>query len=68
MNEYLSATELHSLTDYAHPSKQSAWLKDHGIPHMVDGKRVIVSRLHVQARIEGRSAPVSAGPNWAAVA
>lgn len=31
MNEYLSATELHSLTDYAQSAKQAAWLKDHGL-------------------------------------
>ena len=68
MNEYLSATELHSLTDYAQASKQAHWLKDHGIPHMLDGRRVIVSRVHVQARIEGRSTPTNTGPNWAAVA
>jgi hypothetical protein len=68
MNEYLAPAELHTLTDASHASKQAAWLKDHGIPHMVDGRRIIVSRLHVQAKLEGKSTPVSSGPNWAAVA
>jgi hypothetical protein len=68
MNEYLAPAELHTLTDFAHAAKQAAWLKEHGIPHMVDGRRIIVSRLHVQAKLEGKSTPVSSGPNWAAVA
>jgi hypothetical protein len=69
MNEYLSTAELHSLTGYVQAIKQAAWLKDHGIHHMmVDNKRVIVSRVHVQARIEGRSATTNTVPNWAAVA
>ena len=67
MNEYLAPAELNTLTDASHAVKQAAWLKDHGIPHLVDGRRIIVSRLHVQARLEGKSTPVSSGPNWAAI-
>lgn len=68
MNEYLAPAELHTLTAASHASKQAAWLKDHGIPHLVDGRRIIVSRLHVQAKLEGKSTPMRSGPNMAAVA
>lgn len=68
MNEYLSAIELCSLTACARATKQAEWLRSHGIPHLLDGKRVVVSRVHVLARLEGKQTPISAGPNWAAVA
>ena len=48
MNELYSAAELHTLTGYARSGQQAAWLADNGIPHKVDDKRVIVSRVHVQ--------------------
>jgi hypothetical protein len=66
MNEYLPPTELHALTGYARPGAQAAWLKDHAVPHKVDGKRIIVSRVHVQAWIEGKIV-ASGGVNFAAV-
>ncbi len=66
MNEYLAPAELHTLTDFAHAAKQAAWLKDHAVPHKVDGKRIIVSRVHVQAWIEGKIV-ASGGVNFAAV-
>lgn len=68
MPEYLDSTELQRLTDAARSSQQSKWLKEHSIPHQCDGKRVIVSRVHVQAWLEGRPVRSSTGPNWAAVA
>ena len=33
MSEYLSAKELHDVTDYARAAQQVAWLKFRGIPH-----------------------------------
>ena len=33
MSEYLSAKELHDVTDYARSAQQVAWLKFRGIPH-----------------------------------
>ena len=66
-SEYLSPFELHGLTGYSVRPKQIEWLKAAGIPHRVDGGRVIVSRVHVQAWIEGRTV-VSGGINFGAVA
>lgn len=65
--EYLDPTELHRLTSAARTPTQAAWLKENQIPHRVDGKRVIVSREHVRAWLEGRTVPQSAGPNWGAL-
>lgn len=65
--EYLDSVELHLLTGYTRGTAQAAWLKEKAVPHMLDGRRVIVSRVHVQAWLEGRNVVNSAGPNWAAV-
>ena len=67
MSEFLTAQDLHSLTGFAHASKQAAWLKEQGLPHRVDGRRIIISRVHVQAWLEGRPTRSSNGPNWAAL-
>ena len=67
MTEYLPPPELHTLTGYARPIQQARWLKDKGIHHRVDGKRVIVSREHVRAWLEGKSI-VSGGLNMSAIA
>lgn len=55
MTEYLTSEELHQLTGYARPTSQATWLKDKNVAHRLDGRRVIVSRLHVQAWLEGRN-------------
>jgi len=68
MTEYLNPTELHQVTGFARPTSQANWLVKQGIPHQADGRRVIVSRLHVQAWLEGKRAVIGSGPNWAAVA
>jgi hypothetical protein len=63
----LTKPELHQLTGYARPAAQAAWLKEKGIPHRVDGKRVIVLQEHVTAWVEGRQVAVSSSDfNWAA--
>jgi hypothetical protein len=67
IGEYLSAAELHTLTGYAWSRQHAAWLKLRGIAHRTDGRRVIVSREHVRAWLEGRVAVTSSGVNWAAV-
>ena len=66
-SEYLTRTELHSLTDYARSAEQTAWLTEKNIPHLLDGKRVIVSRVHVMARLEGRIVASSSGLNLGAI-
>ncbi len=65
--EYLDATELHRLTGAARAAGQAAWLAERAIPHRVDRKRIIVSRMHVRAWLENRPVVSSEGPNWAAV-
>ena len=67
MNELYSAAELHTLTGYARGGQQAAWMADNGIPHKVDDKRVIVSRVHVQAWLEGRTVVSSKGLNLAGI-
>lgn len=67
MSEFLSQQDLHSLTGFARPTKQAQWLKDQGIPHRVDGARIIVASRHVTSWLEGRTVVSSSGPNWSAV-
>jgi hypothetical protein len=68
MTEYLNPPEIHQLTGYARSGQQAGWLKERGIPHRQDGSRIIVSRVHVQAWLEGKHTISSSGPNWAKVA
>lgn len=68
MTEYLSPAELHTLTGFARSAQQAGWLKKHMLPHQADGKRIIVSREHIRAWLEGKDVKSSTGPNWAAVA
>jgi len=66
--EYLDSIELHLLTGYTRGTTQVSWLRDQGIPNRQDGRRVIVSRIHVRAWLEGRNVVASnGGINWAAV-
>jgi len=67
VSEFLPSPELHALTGYARAGAQAAWLKEKGIAHRVDGKRVIVSRVHVRAWLEGRGIVQSTGLNRAAI-
>lgn len=66
-SEYLDSIELHLLTGYTRGASQVVWLKDKGIPHRQDGRRVIVSRIHVQSWLEGRTAVHSTGLNLAGI-
>lgn len=54
-SEYLSVDELRSLTGYTRANAQSLWLRERGVPQRQDGRRVIVSRVHVLAWLEGRN-------------
>ena len=63
-SEYLSPGELHTLTGLARSATQSDWLKNKSIPFLLDGKRVIVSREHVRARIEGKDVSGLKIPEW----
>lgn len=67
MSEYLNSAELHTVTGYARCTDQAKWLVTKGIPHMVDGKRIIVSREHVRAKLEGKSFVTSSGLNFGAI-
>lgn len=61
--EFLKAAELHDLTGFARAAEQDDWLKERGIPHQRDGRRVIVSRFHARAWLEGRPVVASNAPN-----
>jgi hypothetical protein len=65
--EFLEKPELRRLTGCAWATAQAAWLKERGIPHRLDGKRLIVCRVHVRAWVEGRQVVSSNGPNWSAM-
>lgn len=66
--EFLDKTELFQLTGFARAPAQAAWLAAEGIPHKVDGKRVIVCRIHARAWVEGKPLTVSSGEfNWSSV-
>lgn len=67
VDELMSDAEVVHLTDASRAPKQSAWLAEHKIPHQVDGRRVLVSRFHVRAWLEGRLLAASTGPNWDAM-
>ena len=67
-SEYLDKVDLKRLTAEARIPKQSAWLKQRGIPHQTDGQRVIVSRLHVRRWLEGKPTTASNGPAWSKIA
>ena len=67
MSELLTPQERHELTGYARANQQAAWMREQGIPHRVDGKRVLVSRVHVQSWLTGRNMASSTGLNMAAI-
>ncbi len=66
--EFLAPDELGDLTGAKPVDTRENWLKEHGIPYRRDGRRLIVSRFHARAWLEGRAVVASSGPNWSAVA
>lgn len=66
-SEFLSPGEIHDLTGYARHGQQVTWLVERGIPHRLDGKRVILSRIHARDWLEGRTVARSNGLNLAAI-
>lgn len=67
MTELYDDDELVRLTACKRAADQAAWLAERGIPHRKEGRRVLVSRVHVREWLEGRNIVVSEGPNWAAL-
>jgi hypothetical protein len=67
MSEFLSSQDLHALTGYARPGKQAQWLKEKGIPHRVDGARVIVASRHATNWLEGRTVVGPGEFDWGSV-
>ena len=67
VTEYLPPQEIHALTGYARLGAQAAWLAERGVPHRLDGRRLIVSRVHVLAWLEGRTMVRSTGLKLAAI-
>ena len=67
MSDLLTHKEIAALTGKLWSRHQILWMAEMGIPHRVDGKRIIVSRRHVDAWLEGRNIVRSAGLNLAAI-
>ena len=65
--ELMSRAEVREATGKARAADQSEWLSERGVPHRVDGRRVILSRAHFRAWLEGRIIPKTSGINWGAV-
>ena len=65
--EYLPPPELLILTGYTRAGRQSRWLKEKAIPYRRDGSRMIVSRVHVLAWLEGRNVVASGLINWGVI-
>lgn len=65
--ELMSPAEVREATGKARASQQAEWLAERGVPHRVDGRRVILSRAHFRAWLEGRIIPKTSGINWGAV-
>lgn len=57
----LTPDEVADLTGKIWSRHQSAWLVEMGIPHRLDGRRVIVSQKHVDQWLEGRTMVRSTG-------
>ena len=67
MAEYLTSDDIRTLTGYARPKQQASWMKERGIAHRLDGRRIIICTEHVRLWLAGRSVIVSSGLNWAAI-
>lgn len=67
INEYLPKDELVNLTGCARTGAQAAWLREKGIAHRQDDRRVIVSRIHVRSWLEGRTVIQSSGLNLGSI-
>jgi len=65
--ELMQRDELRDLTGKAHAAAQAAWLAERGVPHRLDGRRVILSRSHVRDWLTGKTVRQSGGINWGAV-
>lgn len=66
-NEYLSNQELSRLTGSSENRCKSRWLQGQRIPFKEDGRRLIVSRLHVQQWLEGKITLTHSGMNLSAI-
>lgn len=67
MIEYLAPLELRVLTGRTFVAGQTTWLLQWGIPHKVDGRRVIVSREHIRDWLQGHAVVHSNGLNLGAI-
>lgn len=63
-SEFLSDAEKRDLTGFTRGAEQARWLETQGIPHRLVGRRVVVSRVHVRAWLQGAEVVASAGPHW----
>lgn len=62
-SQYLSADELHSLTDAKSAKRQMAWLAAHVVPFRFNGRDVLVLRVVAQEWELTGSRPAAALPD-----
>ena len=67
LSEFISPDELRELTGYAHAKQQGAWLTERGVPHKLEHRRVILSRVHVRNWLEGKPMAIGGGINFRAI-
>ena len=67
MSEFLTAEEVRDLTQRARREAQAQALTAAGIPHRIVGARIIVSRHHARAWLEGRQVAPSREPDMNAI-
>lgn len=60
--EFLSKSEIESLTGYKRVSDQAEWLVGMGVVHRMAGRRLIISREHVRLWLAGKPVRQSEGP------
>lgn len=65
--ELMSSVEVREATGKARPAQQAEWLSERGVPHRLEGRRIILSRAHFRAWLEGKIVPKTSGINWGAV-
>ena len=62
MTELLTPQEIAKLTGFVWSRHQSQWLVEMGIPHRLDGKRILVSDDHVMRWLEGQDVSKESPP------
>ncbi|MDM0090277.1 MULTISPECIES: DUF4224 domain-containing protein [unclassified Variovorax] len=66
-DEWLSTSEIKTMTGEASPDDQERVLRQDGVPFRRRGKRILVSRFHTREWLSGRTVTPSRGVNFSVV-